>query len=454
MKKEANESSQKEIEIQKKKSLNYSLKDGTAASIDSNIQATYLPQFALALNSSSFQIGLMSAFSGILSPLAQLIGDKLIESHSRKKIIIVFNTLQAILLILMAILAFGFGKNLLQNSSVYILISLYILLTIFAGIAYSPWFSLIGDLVPKNEKGKFFSKRNIILTLAGLVIIPFGLALDSIETAGYLMLGFAIIFTISSIARTISVYFINKHYEPKFKLKKGYYFSIFEFVKRFDNVGKFAVYYALFNLALMLASPFFAVYMKQELHFNYLQITIISLASSIFYILFSPLIGKISDKYGNIKLLYVSTVLFALNPLLWLISNSFWSITLIPQLVTGLANAAMGISVGNFIFNMTKQEHRALCITYLNILAGIGTFLGSIIGGLILKFLPSEVMINPFVAIFIISALARFAVARGLVRKLKEDEDNIKPIPSIKIDFLHPIKTLSSEIQLIKKIAH
>lgn len=449
MKKEA-----KEIETKKQKSLSYSIKDGAASSVHSSIEATFIPQLALALKGSAFQVGLISAFSGLLSPLAQILGDKLLEKKPRKKILLTFITIQIFLVLIIAGLAYLYYKNIFQNELIYGIIGVYTLITICSGILYPAWFSLIGDLVPKDCKGKFFSKRNIITTLAGLIIIPLGLILDKMEAFGYLMLGFSLLFIIAAIARAVSLIYISKHYSPKFKLHKGYYFSLRDFIKRFDDVGKFAIYYAIFQFALMIASPFFAVYMKNVLQLDYLQITIISLSSSIFYMLFSPLMGKISDRHGNIKLLYISTLLFSLNPFLWTFIKSFIGLTLIPQLVTGLANAAMGIAVTNFIYNMTRPEHRALCMSYLNILAGIGIFFGSIAGGLIIKLIPETFIFSPFIAMFIISGVARLLVSLFFVGKLKETEDNAKPFPRTRISFLHPIHSIHSEISLIKKITH
>lgn len=443
---------EEQIEKLKEKSLRYSLKDGAASSINSNIEGTYIPQLALAFKGSAFQVGLISAFSGLLSPLSQIIGDKLMEKKSRKKILSFYIGLQVLLIFGIAALAYIFYRGYFQESMIYILIGVYTLVTITSGIIYPAWFSLVGDITSKETRGKFLSKRNVIITIIGLAIIPLGLVLDKVEAAGYLMIGFSAIFAIAGLSRLMSRYFILKHYEPKLELKKGYYFSLLDFIKRFDDVGKFAVYYAVFNLAIMIASPFFAVYMREGLSFDYFQITIISLTSSLFYLVFTPLIGRISDKYGNIKLFFFSCVLFSINPFLWIFIKSFWALAIIPQLVTGVANAALGIAVSNFIYNMSKTEHRALCITYLNILVGIGTFVGSILGGLIIKFIPSTFIISPFICIFIISGISRLFISISLVKKLKETEDNAKKFPRIKIDPIHPLKTLHTDISAVRSI--
>jgi len=449
MKKEAD----KQNNSKNNKALSISLKEGAITSIQSNIDATYIPQYTLALNGTSFHVGILSAISGLLNPLASLLGDKLMESKKRKKIVLFSAILQILLFAGIAALGYLMYHNYFKQYLIYALIILYSLLWFIAGIGYPAWFSWIGDLTEKIERGKYFGRRNKILTLVGILLIPVGFILDYFETKGILLLAFSALFLIASLTRTISVYLLIKQYEPKFKLKKNYYFSMFDFLKRFDDVGKFAVYYALFTLVLMLASPFFAVYMREKLQFNYLEITLISLTSSIFYMIFSPLAGKISDKYGNVILLYLGCILLSLNPLLWIFLKDPISLSLIPQLIVGASNAALAISATNYIFNMSSKDRRALCISYMNILYGIGVFIGSLLGGIMLTIMPAY-FANPFMIVFAISSLLRFAVSIFFIKRLKETEDRVKKFPKAKISLIHPLRTIHSEINLLRKIAH
>src|SRR3989344_9276346 len=100
------------------------------------------------------------------------------------------------------------------------------------------------------------------------------------------------------IFRSISTRITKKIFNPNFRIRRGYYFSFWDFLKNYDNFGKFAVYQAAFFFAVMLSSPFFAVYMLEDLKFSYVTFTIVTLSSSVFFLIFSPLAGKFSDKYG------------------------------------------------------------------------------------------------------------------------------------------------------------
>ena len=436
-------------EDNKKKALQVSIKEGNASAIATGIAETQVVPFALALNASSFQIGLLNSLAGLISPLAQLYGDKLMENHSRKTIVRRFVFWQSILWLALISFAFLFWKGFFVDSLPILFIIAYTLLAALGGIAYPAWFSWMGDLVPEKERGKYFGKRHKITGFFGLIATLIGgLILDISKTHGLVLFGFSIIFFIAFIARMTSYSYFRKQYSPKFKLERKYYFSIWSFIKRFDNFGKFAVYNAFFNLVLMIASPFFAVYMLKELNFSYLTFTIISMSSSIFILIFAPLSGKFADKYGNRKLFSLGCLLFSINPFLWMVFKAPVILILV-QAISGLANAAHMLAITNFTYDSTSQKHRALCITYTNILAGIGVFIGSLFGGFLVNYWrPSS--LGPFMFVFLISGIGRLAVSLFLVPRIKEQK-KVMPLKEPKINIMHPIKTFQHEVSFIKR---
>ncbi len=427
----------------KQKALSISIKEGSAASFSSGIADTYITPFALILKASPLHIGFLNALSGLAAPLSQYLGDKLMLKYSRKKIVRIFVFLQALMWFPIAFLSYFLWKGIAQEHLALILIIIYSILAAFGGIAYPAWFTWMGDLVPENKRGFYFAKRQKITGAFGLTAVLIGgFLLDIFKTKGLILLGFSILFIIASLTRFVSFFFFKKQYSPQFKMKKRDEFSLFSFLKRFDNFGKFAVYHALFNFAIMIASPFFAVYMLQDLGFSYTIYTIINMSSVVFSLLFTPLVGKISDKYGNKILLSISTLLFSINPLLWIFIKSPVLLIFIPQVLVGLANAALTISVSNFTYDSTSQKHRAICITYTNILSGIAIFIGSLLGGFLLDTLASA---NRFFYVFLLAALARFLVSLIIITKVKETK-KVKKLPAVHVILLHPVKSFKEEV--------
>lgn len=439
----------------KEHALKTSIKEGAAASISSGLGDSYIIPFALALRAQPIHIGILSSVSGALYQIAQIFGSKAMRTHSRKKIVLNFVFLQALTWLLIAFVAFSVWKNLFDGYSIWILIILYSSTMFLIGIAYPPWFSWMGDITPDEKRGEYFSKRNRIVSIFGLAaILSAAFFLDYYETKGYLLLAFGILFSLSFLFRFISFLYLQTQYSPKFRQKKRDYFSLGAFLKKHDNFGKFAIYHGFFNLAIMIASPFFSVYMLEELGFSYLTYTTTIVSYTLFYLFFLPVAGKFSDKYGNRRLTLISNIFFILTPILYTLVRSPLSIILLPQLSSGIASAAAVISFSNFTYDAVSQRHRSICITYTNILIGIGTFIGAFLGGLIVNYFhPASV--NPYIFVFIIAAILRFLVAVIFIPYIKEVK-KVKRLPIEYTFYAHPISFIHTEsarlMHLPKKI--
>jgi MFS family permease len=413
----------KESEEQKKqKALKISIEEGTAATFSTDLGNSIITPLATAIGSNALHIGFLSSLAGFFGPIAQIKGDRMMESKSRKKIVIKYAFLQGLMWLPIAIIGLLYWKNIISGFLPWILIILYTILAFLAGTHTPAWFSWMGDLVPAAEKGRYFAKRNVLMGIAGIVALIFGgVVLKYSKSAKILFFGFAALFIVAFIFRIVSIIYLRKQYEPKFRLEKKSYFSFWDFVKRYDNFGKFAVYQAFFNFSIMVASPFFAFYMLKSLNYesNYLIYMAVVLSSTFFYLMFTPLVGKFSDKYGNKRLLWIANILFAINPLLWLFVKTPLMIVFIPQILVGLANAALNISITNYTYDSVSRQKRGLCLAYTNIMIGSGALIGSLLGGLLINILSFS-WINSFFFVFILAAVLRLAVALFFLPKLKE----------------------------------
>jgi MFS family permease len=439
---------QKESGLVKKEKQNarsISIKEGSASSAASGFGDSFIIPFAQFIGSNAVHIGLISAFSGLLSPIAQFFGNKMMEKLPRKKIVTRFVLTQSLLWLPLAIISILYWKNILQGFLPWLLILVYTLIAISGGLVHPAWFTWMGDLVDEKERGKYFSKRNVYTGLVGIIVAILGsLIVQKFEIVGFSFIGFGLMFFLASLFRFVSFYLFKRQYSPSFKLEKKDEFSFLAFIKRYDNFGKFAVYRSVFNFAIMIASPFFGFYLLTELGYdkNLLLFMIISMSSSIFSLIFTPLAGKLSDKYGNLKLLYVEWIFFVLSPLVWLFSKNIIWLILVPGIVAGIANAASAIANTNFIYDSTSREKRGTCSAYTNILVGIGVFIGSLLGGFLLKSLKvNSFGMDVFFIVFILAAIARFLVGLIFLPQLKE----VRKVSKAKFHF-HPLRTIHHEI--------
>jgi len=444
------------IEKEKHNARRISIIEGSAASASGGFGDSFIIPFAQAIGSNALHIGLISAFSGLISPISQLFGNKLMEKQPRKKIVTRFVLLQALLWIPIALIAILYWQNILQGYLPWALIILYSCIAITAGLAHPAWFSWMGDIVQDDKRGKYFSKRNTVAGSVGIVVAIIGsLIIDKFEILGITFIGFGLFFLLACLFRLISFSLFRKQYDPPFKLEKKDEFSFWAFIKRYDNFGKYAVYRAVFNFAIMIASPFFGFYLLTEvgLDKNLLLFMIITMSSSVFTLLFNPLMGKLSDKYGNLKLLYVELFFFVLSPVVWLFSKNIIWLILAPGIVAGIANSASAIANSNFVYDSVSQAKRGTCVAYTNILVGTGVFIGSILGGFLLKYLKfNSFGLDAFLIVFALAAVARLIVGIIFLPSIKE----VKKVSKLHLEIphIHPIKAIHHEFQGLGLFIH
>jgi len=412
----SNTAKDSDVQEKTKKSLRYSVYDGAAASVMEGAGNNYIAPFGIAMNANNTEIGLLTSMPNLIAPLFQVKATNLMERFSRKKIVLMAVLFHAILWIPILAIPFFF-----IDQGPILLVIFFTTFAIAGSFAGPAWTSWMGDLVPEDDRGKYFGRRNRI---AGFVALTSTLIasrfLDYFKENNKVFIGFAVLFFIAMLFRLLSRYYLSKKYEPGFIVDKSKYFSFWEFSKKIrdNNFGRFVIYLALMQFAANIAGPFFAVYMLKNLNLSYMQFTIINIASTIATLLTMPFWGKLADKYGNINILRITGLLIAFVPINWLFSSN-WIFLVIANIFAGFAWAGFNLCTGNFIYDSTTRERRALCVSYYNIYIGIGVFIGATIGGLIATFASIKFM-HIFLFIFLLSGIARLVVSLIFLPKLEE----------------------------------
>lgn len=437
----------------KEHALRKSMAEGCTQAIGVNMSSGFLTPLLLAIGGNSFHVGLLNALNGLCDPVGEISGSKLMEKHSRKKLWMNAKLWVVYLQLPVIALIYLYWKGMFTLALPWIMIALWgIIIPLIYGAGYVSWLSWLGDIVPKDKKGKFFANRNRITGFVGLITFLFaGLLLDLFKTKGYVLFGFTFLFGFAVIFRMASVYYTNKIFNPYFRAKKKNFFSFFSFVKKYDNYGKFAIFQGFFFLAMMLSAPFFAVKMLNDLKFGYVMYTIVSLSPTLFYLIFAPIAGKFSDKYGNLKLLYFAALLFPIVPILWIFFETPLTLIFIPGLVSGLANAAFVIGTTDFSYNASNPQNRGLYFAYSALLIGFGTLFGSFIGGWIVEYSRISFM-NPMFFAFLLSSICMILVAVYFLPKLKEGDNLV--FEGLHIDATRPVKTFNSAIIWLRQLSH
>jgi len=460
--------------VQKKidNSLKLSIKEGSLSSISSGLGLSYFAPFALAMNATASQIGILHALVNLLPSLAQLKSAALIKKFSRKTI--VTKGVLGKVLIWLPILLTGFLFYIGVPHMVWALILLTGIFYTFAAIVHPAWFSWMGSLVPEKERGKYFSKRNRVAGFFGiLTMIGGALILDWSKkiggqynnVLGFTLLGFGLLFVIAAIAQLFSWSLLRKQYEPKIHIRKKDYFSFWDFLKtsRTSSFGRFVLFRGAFSFVIGIAGPFWAVYMLRDLGFSYIWFMAITVAGTAFQLMFLPLLGKASDRFGNIKIMSICSWIIIIVPMLWLVPEMLSNdlniklyLLFVPAIVSGFAWAGYNLAVNNYVYDAVGSRKRSFGLSYMNLVVGIAIFAGASLGSF-LAWIDVSFM-NPLLFIFAVSGFGRLMVAAFGLKHLNEVRHVKKFYSNYLIKEFQPMQGAVREIHhlehIVKKVEH
>ena len=399
-----------------KKSLRYSVFDGAAFAVMDGITSSFLTPFAVTLNASVNMIAALTYVPQLLGAFFQLYAARLVEViKDRKRILVASSLIHAFLWLPLLLIPY------VTPNQKYLLIVYVALQTIIAQLMNPVWNSLMGDIVPTYERGKFFGLRNKVIGATSFIAaLAAGILLYNLSPK-HPFFGFTILFAVAFVARLLTAFFKNFMSNPEPDLAHEEKFSLVDFVKKMNktNYGHFVIYITLFKFAVNIAAPFFAVYMLRNLKFTYLQFTIIIAAEMIASFITMGIWGKLIDDRGTKFVIYVSGILTPIIPLLWLFSKNFYYLCIV-EVFSGMAWAGFNLSSSNFIFDSVKPENRVRCITYCKFFEGIAVFAGALFGGFIINRIPTLIFISSIPIVFLISGILRLAISILLLPTLKE----------------------------------
>ena len=415
------------------KSLRHSLKDATAYAVMMGAGETYLSAFALFLKASTPQIGLLASLPPLLGSLAQILSAWLGRLAGRRKPIILAGAgLQAFAWLPISLLPFVF-----PSAAVPFLIGAVVLYHCGAHLAAPQWASLMGDLVPMKQRGRFFARRTRVVSLVTFLSLAVGgLILQEATAGGQTLAGFLVLFGVAMFARVISTYHLARMHDPAghvaaltVPVRESWWRQLQK-----SNFARFSLFYALMQLSVAIASPFFAVYMLRDLQFSYAQFMANTGMSVLAQFLTLSQWGRISDAFGNRRVLAVTGLMLPLMPLLWIVSPNFRYLLLV-QALSGLSWAGFTLGVTNFLYDLIAPEKRATYLAVHNILGSVGVFCGALLGGYLGLVLPESIRVSgltlawasPLLGVFALSATARAVVLLVLLPKIREVR-RVRPI--------------------------
>ncbi len=398
-----------------KNALRFSTAEGMAYGAMLGFGDYYIVAYAVALQTNSFQIGVLCSLPGFLASLAQLWDVELVRHlKSRKALILICALLQG--LMFLPILGLVFLPSASNGWWLIVLATVYSA----SGALVSPaWGSIMAEVVPEHLRGKYFSLRGSLSTLASTVtFLAGGIFLNFLARKA--LWGFALLFGAAFLARLTSWGLLTRLYEMPLHNKPPDHVQTSDFARTLasTNLGKYMLFLFCMSFAVNIASPYFTVYQLQYLKLSYFAFAALGTASSVATLVTITCWGRAADRVGNLKMMFLASALIPLVPLLWLVSTDLVYLGFV-QAFSGLAWAGFNLCSVNYLYDATSTENRTRYLAYFNCGNGLAAGLGAILGGYLVPHMP---LLRGYqiLSLFLISGVLRGTVSIAFLPGLRE----------------------------------
>ena len=432
----------------RERSRRYGIRDGIWYAVMQGGGENYLSAFALLLHATAFQIGLLSALPQLVGTWTQLFSVKVLNRlHHRKTLILAGAAGQTLLWLPLLALPLLYPAQ-----GPWLLIACAVLYFGMGHFIIPAWNSLIADLVDPNRRGAYFAHRAKVMAVASFAALcGAGLILNWAETWDHRWAGFACIFLSAAAARAVSARYLARLDETTAPVTREAEFRLLDFLRRAGSghLKNFLLFSGLMHACVLIAGPYFVLYMLRDLHFSYLQYTTWLATGILGQFLTLNRWGRIGDRFGNKKVLLVTGLTVPFLPMLYLFSTNFYFLIVV-NFLGGIIWAGLSLGLQNYVFDSVRAEDRAKGVAVWNTVNALGWFAGAMLGGWLATVAPAEVSLpglelrlaSNLPVVFFISGALRLVVSLSLLRTFGETR-SVEPISH---------RELFSELPLVKPL--
>lgn len=386
--------------------------DGFFAESSETIWLQYFALYALAFGAETWLIGLLSAVGGLLAAASMWPGAHVAERTRRYKRIVLLTGGGAGRLLFLALVAVPWFAS--GESALGVLLAVAMGRGFFGSVAMPAWSAFAAEFVPPGLRGRYFGSRNFARQVAGLVVAPLaGLLIHRVGGLEGWQLAWALAFVLGAVATAFYARIPSEAAVgvaevstpgPANDPRPG--------ALNDPNLLWLTATMGLFHTSVMLAGPFFSVYLVTKLDASVLWVGVTAAAVPIGGIIAQPLVGQINDRIGAKWLLVASGLLLPLLPWFWMVVTEPWHVIFI-NLAAGALWGANLLATFNLTLAIAPADRRA---TYSAVQQGavfIASAVGPLIGGPLIG-------AAGYRTVFFLSGLGRLLATALLARTVQE----------------------------------
>jgi MFS family permease len=398
-------------------------------------QGPALTGFTRALGAGDLVYGVIMAMP-VVGGVLQIFASYFIENTGRRKMIFLISGLiHRLIWIPIAIipLLVPAQNKLMIIWAVTVLITLASSANSITGIAFWSW---MGALVPMEIRGRFFSRRTMISTIAGALA---GLAAGKYLGTEPSLKQFSIIFFVVALIGTIDIILFIWIKNPLMEVPKEKipFFQLFFEPYGNRNYVRYITFVTVWNFGINIAGPFFNVYLNEHLKMSYFLMSLFAqVAANVATVIFIRHWGRFVDKYGNKPIISLCTSVIIILPFIWCFAtpSNYWPILCL-NFAAGIFWPGYEIASNNLAIWLAPEKNRSIYIANFALITSVfGIALANICGGLFMEYtrpllaqwkIPfiSGQKLNSFHLLFIMSGLIRLIAHVFFLHRAKEENE-------------------------------
>lgn len=233
------------------------------------------------------------------------------------------------------------------------------------------WQAMIGDLIVPERRANFFSERNRVITIVGLVVtFASGLLLQQFNI--HALAPFQWVFASTIFMSFLEVYTLNRHVEHPLldgvtgktgQAQRRRYLPRLKFQRTFIQS---ALTMLFFNFGWQIAWPLFNIYQINTAHAPALWNGLFTVANQASQIATYKWWGRMSERYGTLRMLAVAAVGMGFAPILTILSTNLYYL-LVVNIFTGIPVAGTLLLLFNHLLEVSPESERTRYIASYNV---------------------------------------------------------------------------------------
>ncbi len=395
-------------------------------------QGAVFTGLALAFGLDEFLIGVSAAFP-MIAQVFQVLSPLVMRKFPKRRFLTnLFNLLSRSPWMLLMIFL------LLPNRSPSVFVIVFAFSQIFGTLAGNAWTSLVRDLIPEEERGNFFGRRNIYISLVTLVAFyGYSLIIERFKDP----LGYEIVIGIGMLGMLLSLWSLKKVPEVPFKSSGALIET--KVVFQDYNFMRLCTFYFFWNAVIAFTSPFYSYHLLKNLNVPFSYIGVTTVINSLVAMAFYSIWGKLSDRYGHKTIAVLGIIMACYVSPLWILMNQYtWKYMMIVDVVmSGIAWSAINLTFLTLPMEVARSSSPAYFAIY-STFGGIGGLIGAVLGGVTAKLLSSvsfSILGIPIVGIQIMFFTASFLRALTLKFILRVKTKRYVPVRRLIVSALSHI---------------